>query len=58
MPTPLYLVAMNENEMIEYDGQDIQTPVTKKINKDTSQTAIVGSIPCGSSLLQVLVSID
>lgn len=43
-----YLVAMNDNGMIEYDGQDIQTPVTKKLNKDTSQTAIVGSIPCGS----------
>ena len=43
-----YLVAMNDNGMIEYDGQDIQTPVTKKLNKDTSQTAIVGSVPCGS----------
>lgn len=43
-----YLVAMNENGMIEYDGQDIQTDVTKKLNTDTSQTAIVGSVPCGS----------
>ena len=42
------MVAMNDNGMIEYDGQDIQTPVTKKLNKDTSQTAIVGSVPCGS----------
>lgn len=43
-----YLVAMNDNGMIEYDGQEIQTPVTRKLNKDTTQTAIVGSIPCGS----------
>lgn len=43
-----YLVAMNDNGMIEYDGQDIQTPVTKKLNKETSQTAIVGSVPCGT----------
>lgn len=43
-----YLVAMNEKGMIEYDGGDIQTTVTRKVNKDTSQTAIVGSIPCGT----------
>lgn len=43
-----YLVAMNEKGVIEYDGGDIQTSVTRKVNKDTSQTAIVGSIPCGT----------
>lgn len=43
-----YLVAMNENGMIAYDGQDIQTDVTRKVNMDSSQTAIVGSVPCGS----------
>lgn len=42
-----YLVAMNDKGMIEYDGCDIQTSVTRKVNKDASQTAIVGSIPCG-----------
>lgn len=43
-----YLVEMSNRGMIEYDGQEIQTPVTKKVNTDIAQTAIVGSIPCGS----------
>ena len=43
-----YLVAMNDNGMIEYDGKNIQTDVTRKFNTETSQTAIVGSVPCGS----------
>ena len=34
--------------MIEYDGLEIKTPVTKKINTGSTQTAIVGSVPCGS----------
>ena len=40
-----YLVAMNDNGMIEYDGKNIQTDVTRKLNTETSQTAIVGSVP-------------
>ena len=43
-----YLVAMNDSGMIEYDGHVIQTDVTRKLNTETSQTAIVGSVPCGS----------
>ena len=43
-----YLVEMADRGMIEYDGQEIQTPVTKKVNTDIAQTAIVGSVPCGS----------
>lgn len=43
-----YLVEMDERGMIKYDGKEIQTPVTKKVNKDISRTAIVGSIPCGT----------
>lgn len=43
-----YLVEMDDRGMIKYDGKEIQTPVTKKVNKDNSQTAIVGSIPCGT----------
>ena len=39
---------MADRGMIEYDGQEIQTPVTKKVNTDIAQTAIVGSVPCGS----------
>ena len=43
-----YLVEMSNIGIIEYDGQEIQTPLTKKVNTDIAQTAIVGSIPCGS----------
>lgn len=43
-----YLVEMSNRGMIEYDGHEIQTTVTKKVNTDIAQTAIVGSIPCGS----------
>lgn len=43
-----YLVAMNEKRMLEYDGQEIRTAVTRKLNNDNNRTAIVGSIPCGS----------
>ena len=43
-----YVVAMAENGMIEYDGKSIETPITKKLNKENTRTAIVGSVPCGS----------
>lgn len=43
-----YLLEMNDKGMLEYDGQEIQTAVTRKVNQDISQTAIVGSIPCGT----------
>ena len=42
-----YLLAMDDNGMIEYDGQEIHTAVTKKLSKDTTQMAIVGSVSCG-----------
>lgn len=43
-----YLVEMAARGMIEYDGDTIETTVTKKLNTESSQTAIVGSIPCGT----------
>ena len=43
-----YQVEMDEKGMMEYDGQEIQTTVTKKMNKDTTQTTRVGCVPCGS----------
>jgi len=43
-----YLIEMSDKGMIEYDGLEIKTPVTKKINTGRTQTAIVGSVPCGS----------
>lgn len=43
-----YLIEMANKGMIEYDGQRIQTPVTKKMNTESTQTAIIGSVSCGS----------
>ncbi len=43
-----YLVEMDNRGMVEYNGQDIQTEVTRKLNSEINRTAIVGSIPCGS----------
>lgn len=43
-----YLVEMAARGMLEYDGETIETTVTKKLNTESSQTAIVGSIPCGT----------
>ena len=43
-----YLVEMSERNMIEYYGQEISTEVTRKYNKEQTQTPIVGSVPCGS----------
>ena len=43
-----YLVEMAEKNMIEYDGQEIRTNVTRKYSGEQTQTPIVGSIPCGS----------
>lgn len=34
--------------MIEYDGQEIRTNVTRKYSGEQTQTPIVGSIPCCS----------
>ena len=43
-----YLVEMAQKNMIEYDGQEIRTNVTRKYSGEQTQTPIVGSIPCGS----------
>lgn len=43
-----YLIEMNDRGMVEYDGQEIHTAVTRKLNNEINRTAIVGSIPCGS----------
>ena len=43
-----YLVEMAQKNMIEYDGQEIHTNVTRKYSVEQTQTPIVGSIPCGS----------
>ena len=43
-----FLADMAEKNMIEYDGQEIRTNVTRKYSGEQTQTPIVGSIPCGS----------
>lgn len=43
-----YLVEMDDRKMLEYNGQEIHTVVTRKLNSENNRTAIVGSIPCGS----------
>ena len=43
-----YLVEMAKRNMIEYNGQDISTDVTRKYNTEQTQTLIIGSVPCGS----------
>ena len=37
-----YLVEMAEKNMIEYDGQEIRTNVTRKYSGEQTQTPIVG----------------
>lgn len=43
-----YLVEMAKRNMIEYNGQDISTDVTRKYNIEQTQMPIIGSVPCGS----------
>jgi repressor LexA len=43
-----YLVEMAEKNLIQYDGKEIITNLTRKFNKDLKRTPIVGSVPCGS----------
>ena len=43
-----YLVEMDSRQMLDYDGKEIHTAVTRKYNKEHTQTPIVGSITCGS----------
>lgn len=43
-----YLVEMAKRNMIEYNGKDISTDVTRKYNIEQTQTPIIGSVPCGS----------
>lgn len=42
-----YLHAMREKQMIQYDGRNIETPLTLKRNNKYSSAAILGSVSCG-----------
>ena len=43
-----YLIAMNEQGLIRYNGRDIRTKLTEKFEATRSKAPICGSIPCGS----------
>ena len=42
-----YLVAMNENGMIRYDGQQISTEQTEKVQTEFTSVALLGAVSCG-----------
>lgn len=44
-----YLVAMNENGIIRYDGQQISTEQTEKVQTEFTSVALLGAVSCGSS---------
>lgn len=47
-----YLVAMSDKGMIEYDGQNIVTAMTKKKSMVNNQVPIIGAVPCGSPQIE------
>lgn len=42
-----YLTRMNELGMIRYDGKDIITNLSDRINKEVNSTPIIGRVVCG-----------
>ena len=47
-----YLVDMNENGMLEYDGSEIITPTIRKMETGSIRAAVLGSVSCGVPLLE------
>lgn len=47
-----YLVAMNENGMIRYDGQQISTEQTEKVQTEFTSVALLGAVSCGVPTLE------
>lgn len=47
-----YLVAMNENGMIRYDGQQISTEQTEKVQTEFTSVALLGNVSCGVPSLE------
>ena len=47
-----YLVAMSDNGMIRYDGQQISTEKTEKVQTELTSVALLGSVPCGVPTLE------
>ena len=48
-----YLVAMDKQGKIEYNGQTILTPTIQALQKEIRQVGIVGSIACGTPVDEV-----
>lgn len=47
-----YLVEMNENGILKYDGKEIMTPTIRKMETGTIRAAVLGSVSCGVPLLE------
>jgi lexA repressor len=47
-----YLVAMNENGMISYDGQQISNEQTEKVQTEFTSVALLGTVSCGVATLE------
>lgn len=47
-----YLVTMQDEGMIDYDGKNIETKKTRKARFDSVDVPLVGSISCGTPLLE------
>ena len=47
-----YLVAMSDNGMIRYDGQQISTEKTEKVQTELTSVALLGSVSCGVPTLE------
>ena len=47
-----YLVAMNENGIIRYDGQQISTEQTEKVQTEFTSVALLGAVSCGVPTLE------
>lgn len=47
-----YLMTMNKQGLIDYDGEHIETDKTRKARFDSADVPLVGSISCGTPLLE------
>ena len=47
-----YLVAMSDNGMIRYDGRQISTEKTEKVQTELTSVALLGSVSCGVPTLE------
>lgn len=47
-----YLLAMSDNGMISYDGQQISTEQTEKVQTEFTSVALLGTVSCGVPTLE------